>query len=116
MNASRIFYGITIAGYFGTLVLMTAWFAWLYPPQKAPISLTILLIAGPLLLPLRGILKEKRYTIAWSCFLALLYFIHGVLEAWHTAPTRTLGMMEVLFTTMWFSGAIGYIQVTKNKQ
>ncbi len=116
MAAARIFYGTTLVGYFGTLVLMTAWFAWLYPPQKAPISLTILLIAGPLLLPLRGILKEKRYTIAWSCFLALLYFIHGVLEAWHTAPTRTLGMMEVLFTTMWFSGAIGYIQVTKNKQ
>ena len=115
MSARRLLYGLTLTGYFGTLILLTAWFAWLYPPQKAPVALTLLLIVGPLLLPLRGLLHARRYTMAWSCFLALLYFIHGVLEAWHTAPTRTLGMAEVVFTTLWFVGAIGYIQATKQR-
>ena len=115
MSVQRLFYGLTLTGYFGTLILLTAWFAWLYPPQKAPVALTLLLIVGPLLLPLRGLLHARRYTMSWSCFLALLYFIHGVLEAWHTAPTRTLGMAEVVFTSLWFVGAIAYIRVTRNK-
>jgi uncharacterized membrane protein len=67
----------------------------------------------PLLLPLRGLLHGRRYTVSWSCFLALLYFIHGVLEAWSTAATRSLGQLEVLFTSMWFMGAIAYVQATK---
>ena len=113
MTAARLFYGLTLTGYFGTLILMTAWFAWLYPPVKTPVALALLLIVGPLLLPLRGLLHARRYTISWSCFLALLYFIHGVLEAWHTAPTRILGMAEVAFTTLWFVSAIAYIQATK---
>ena len=77
-------------------------------------ALALLLIVGPLLLPLRGLLHARRYTISWSCFLALLYFTHGVVEAWHTAPTRTLGMAEVVFTSLWFVGAIAYIRVTRN--
>jgi len=113
MTAPRLFYSLTLTGYFGTLILLTAWFAWLYPPVKTPVSLALLLIVGPLLLPLRGLLHARRYTIAWSCFLALLYFIHGVVEAWHTAPTRILGMAEVGFTTLWFVSAIAYIQATK---
>ena len=74
MTLPRLLYGLTLTGYFGTLILLTAWFAWLYPPTKAPVSLTLLLIVGPLLLPLRGLLHARRYTISWSCFLALLYF------------------------------------------
>ena len=113
MTIARLLYGLTLTGYFGTLILMTAWFAWLHPPVKAPVALALLLIVGPLLLPLRGLLHGRRYTLAWSCFLALLYFIHGVLEAWHTAPTRPLGIAEVVFSTLWFVSAIAYIQVTK---
>ena len=115
MSTPRIYYGLLLAGYFGTLILLTAWFAWAYPPQKTPVALALLLIVGPLLLPMRGILHARRYTISWSCFLALLYFTHGVLEAWHTAPTRTLGMVEVALTTLWFVSAIGYIQASKQK-
>ena len=115
MTRARLFYSLTLTGYFGTLILLTARFSWLYPPENAPVALTLLLVVGPLLLPLRGLLHARRYTISWSCFLALLYFIHGVLEAWHTAPTRTLGMAEVAFTTLWFTGAIAYIRATRQK-
>ena len=113
MTLPRLLYGLTLSGYFGTLFLMTAWFAWLYPPVKAPVALTLLLVVGPLLLPLRGLLHARRYTLAWSCFLALLYFTHGVVEAWHTAPTRPLGIAEVILTTLWFTCAIAYIRTTK---
>ena len=66
MSAARILYSLTLTGYFGTLIVLTARFAWLYPPEKAPISLTLLLVVGPLLLPLRGLLNASRYTMSWS--------------------------------------------------
>lgn len=115
MTAARLFYGITLTGYLGSITLLTAWFAWFDPPVKTPTALVLLLVVGPLLLPLRGMLHARRYTISWSCFLALLYFTHGVLEAWHDAPTWILGLLEVILTSMWFCGAIAYIQVTKGK-
>ena len=113
MPTARVLYGLTLSGYFGTLILLTAWFGWLYPSAKTPVALVLVLLVAPLLLPLRGLLHARRYTIAWSCFLALLYFIHGVLEAWHASPARPLGQLEVLLTSIWFLGAIGYVRATK---
>ena len=111
----QFLYGLILTGYFGTLILLTAWFGWLFQPIYSPVALVLLLIVAPLLLPLRGLLHARRYTISWSCFLALLYFIHGVMEAWHTAATRPLGQLEVLFTSLWFVSAIAYIQATKKQ-
>ena len=97
----------------GTFALLIAWYTVLAPSSPFPISLVLLVLVTPLLFPLRGLLHGRSYTFAWSAFLALLYFIHGVAEAWHTAPTRILGMAEVGFTTLWFVSAIAYIQATK---
>jgi len=113
MTVSRLFHALTLTGYFGTFALLTAWYAWLAPSVHFPVALVLLLLVAPLLFPLRGILHARRYTIAWSCFLALLYFSHGIIEAWHSASTRQLGLLEILLTSLWFVGGIGYIKAGK---
>jgi len=115
MPSPRLLYTLTLTGYLGTFALLVAWYAWLAPSTHFPVALVLLLLVTPLLFPLRGILHARRYTIAWSCFIALLYFTHGVIEAWHSEITRHLGLLEVLLTTLWFVGGIGYIKTGKRE-
>jgi uncharacterized membrane protein len=115
MPAAGLLYALTMTGYFGTFALLVAWYAWLAPSPHFPRAMVLLLLVTPLLFPLRGLLHARRYTIAWSCFLALLYFTHGVIEAWHAPVTRTLGLLEIALTTLWFVGGIGYIKAGKRE-
>ncbi|MGB5472591.1 MAG: DUF2069 domain-containing protein [Gammaproteobacteria bacterium] len=115
MPAPRLLYALTLTGYFGTFALLLAWYVWLAPSTHFPVALVLLVLVTPLLFPLRGLLHARRYTIAWSCFLALLYFTHGVIEAWHSASTRPLGLLEIVLTTAWFVGGISYIKTGKRE-
>ena len=114
MPDSRFLYALTLFGYFGTLVLLTAWYSWLAPATHFPAALVLLVLVVPLLFPLRGLLHGRKYTFAWSCFLALLYFTHGVMEAYSAAATRHLGLLEVVFTSLWFVAAMVYIRTDKS--
>ena len=111
MPGARFLYGLTLFGYLGTLALLLAWYGWLAPATHIPKSMTLALLLLPLLFPLRGLLHGRRYTFSWSCFLALLYFIHGVVEAAHSDTTRLYGLMEIVFTSLWFGGAIMFVRV-----
>jgi uncharacterized membrane protein len=111
MPQPRFLYALVLAGYFGTLALLVVWYAWAAPAHLFPVSLVLLILVLPLFAPLRGLLHERRYTIAWSGFLALCYFTHGVVEAYSSPATRHLGQLEVLFTSVWFIAALAYIRL-----
>ena len=113
MPGTRLLYGLALGGYLGTLALLTAWYAWLAPPVHFPTALALLLLLTPLLLPLRGMLHGRPYTFQWSCFVALFYFMHGVMEAYASETARHLGLLEILFTSTWFVAAIMYIRSSK---
>jgi uncharacterized membrane protein len=110
MPGKRLLYTLTLVGYFGTLTLLTTWYSWLIPATHLPTALVLCVALVPLLFPLRGLLHGRKYTFAWSCFLALLYFTHGVMEAYSSELTRHLGLLEVLFTSIWFVAAMAYIR------
>jgi uncharacterized membrane protein len=110
---AQFLYALTLAGYFGTLVLLVVWYAWAAPSPLLPVSLVLLVLVLPLFAPLRGLLHGRRYTIAWSCFLAVCYFTHGVMEAYSSPLTRHLGLLEVTFTSVWFLAALAYIRIGK---
>lgn len=112
MPGARYFYGLTLTGFLGTIALLLAWYGWLAPSPNFPRSLVLALLLLPLLFPLRGLLHGRRYTYSWSCFLALLYFIHGVVEAYTAGITFHLGLLEVCLTSLWFIAAISYVRVT----
>jgi len=110
MSRNRFLQALTLCGYFGTLALLIAWYGWLAPSTHFPTALVLMVMLVPLLFPLRGLLHGRKYTYAWSCFLALLYFTHGVMEAYSSEVTRYLGLLEVVFTSLWFVAAMVYIR------
>ncbi len=112
LPSTRFLYGLTLAGHLGTLTLLVAWYSWLAPSGHFPVSLVLLVLVLPLFAPLRGLLHRRRYTIAWSCFLALLYFSHGVVEAYVSETSRHLGLLEVLLSSLWFLSGMAYVRLT----
>jgi len=109
---AHLLYGLCVAGYLGTFSVLLAWYSWLAPSPYFPVALVLLVLVTPLLFPLRGILHARRYTIAWSCFLALLYFTHGVVAAWNDPTARYLGLLEVACSVLWFVAGLLYIRST----
>jgi uncharacterized membrane protein len=99
---------MTLAGIFSLMVLLMVWEIWIDPAGVLPKSLVILFMVGPLLIPLRGLLHGRPYTHAWTSFLALFYFLHGVGQAYAGERFAYLGYLEVLFSLMLFLGAIFY--------
>lgn len=101
-------------GYLGLWLLLPLWYAWLAPSTHFGIGMPLFFLLVPLLFPLPGMLRNRTYTFAWSSFLSLLYFIHGVGEFYSEPQERLYAGLEILFSMLWFGGAIFYVR--KNKQ
>jgi uncharacterized membrane protein len=70
----------------------------------------------PLLLPLFGILRGKRYTYQWSGMLILFYFTEGVVRVWsEPGVARILASTEVLLSLIFFISVIAYSKFTGQK-
>ncbi len=99
---------LALAGHLGLLGWLLLWFTWLAPPRHTPVAVALLGFAGPLLLPLRGLLHGRAYTHAWTSLLSLLYFTHGVVLAWAEPGERTWALVEVALSLVLFTGAAWY--------
>lgn len=99
---------LTLAAYFALLGLLMLWQTILAPSTQFPVSLVLLILVGPLLLPLRGLLHGRPYTHAWTSFLVLVYFIHGVVEAYSNPAERHYAVLEIIFSVLLYTGAILY--------
>lgn len=71
-----------------------------------------LLYCVPLLAPLPGLLKGKRYTHAWATLCVLPYFIVGVTEAVANGSIRYWAMSLLGASLLWFFALISYLRVT----
>lgn len=92
------------------IFLTLAWEAWLAPTGRVVLILKTL----PLLLPLFGILRGKRYTYQWSSMLILLYFTEGVVRAYsETGLAVRLALTEVALTVVFYLCAIFYARLTR---
>ena len=97
-------------GGFGLALLLPAWILWLSPPVNWNPWFLLALATLPLLPALSGLLSGRTYTVAWSGFLALLYFSHGVVEAWADADVRLLALTEVVLAVMLWTGGVIYVR------
>lgn len=112
MNALRTAHSLTLMGYGGLWLLLPAWYLWLSPsPALAPYFIVFLM--APLVFPLAGLLRGRVYTFKWSIFISLLYFIHGVGEAWTWPGERTYALAEVGLSLLWFVGAIAFVRLRR---
>jgi uncharacterized membrane protein len=95
------------------ILLCLAWESFL-APLKSGGSLLILKTV-PLLLPLFGILKGRRYTYQWASMFILLYFTEGCVRAWSdTGTSANLAMIEVALSLIFFICAIFYAKLSRN--
>ena len=94
------------------ILLCLAWETAL-APLKLGGSL-LMLKAVPLLLPLFGILKGRRYTYKWASMFILLYFTEGAVRAWSDVGLSSkLALFEVLLCLIFFFCAIYYAKLTR---
>lgn len=96
----------------GLIILALIWESVLAPLR--PGGSLLILKAVPLLLPLFGILRGKRYTYQWSCMFILFYFTEGVVRAWSdTGLSAKLAVIEVILSLLFFTCAIFYARLTR---
>lgn len=89
-----------------------AWESFLAPIK--PNGSLLMLKTLPLLTPLFGILKGKRYTYQWASMLILLYFTEGVVRAWSDGGlSAQLATVEIGLSLIFFFCAIFYARLTR---
>lgn len=111
MPSARALSLVAGASLVALILLSLAWELWLAPLR--PGGSWLVLKALPLLLPLMGIFKGRRYTYQWASMFILLYFIEGVMRAWSDPqPAATLALAEIALTLMFYLAAIGYAKKT----
>ena len=112
MNSSaRICHYAAIASLIGLIALCIVWEGFLAPLR--PGGSWLILKAVPLLLPLFGILRGKRYTYQWASMFVLFYFTEGAVRAWSDRGLSAgLAIGEVLLTVIFFFAAIYFARLT----
>lgn len=100
-----------LVGYFGVFFLLVAWHGFIDPPTAFPRALLLILLVGPLLFPLRGIIHGRPYTHAWTGFLALFYFTLGVFEAAGDPALPAMPWMLIMLSLLLFSGATAFARL-----
>ena len=105
---TRLARSSALFGVIGLLLLMPCWIFWLSPPLNWSPWFLLAISTLPLLPPLAGLLRGRPYTYAWTGFISLIYFTHGVVEAWADGDARWLALTEVLLAVMLYLGGILY--------
>ncbi len=97
------------------IFLCLAWELWLAPlrPGGSWLALKVL----PLLSPLLGILRGRRYTYQWASMLILAYLAEGVVRIFgDVGRSAALAMTELVLTLIFFISAILYARLTRESQ
>jgi uncharacterized membrane protein len=93
------------------IFLCLSWELWLAPLRAGGSSLAFKSL--PLLLPLFGVLRGKRYTYQWSSMLILAYFTEGVVRAWsERGAGQLLALAEIMLSVAFFTTALFYARFT----
>ncbi|KHM49495.1 membrane protein [Pseudoalteromonas distincta] len=95
-------------GYVGLLVLIPLWMYFVPPLDGNTSWVSLFFPIIPLLLPLRGIIKDNTYTYAWANFIVMLYFIHGLTMLWAAPDELIWVLLELVFASSMFIGCTYY--------
>ena len=109
---TRLLRVVSSAALVALICLCLAWELWLAPLRAGGSSLAFKTL--PLLLPLFGVLRGKRYTYQWSAMLILAYFTEGVVRAWsERGASQLLALAEVALSAAFFASAVAYARLTR---
>ncbi len=66
------------------------------------------LLTAPLLLPLKGLINNQRYTYKWVGFLTLMYIAIGISESFSNPQLRLYSTLTLFFSSLLFISSIYY--------
>lgn len=99
----------------GLIGLCIAWEMWLAPLR--PGGSWLVLKTLPLLMPLFGILRGRRYTHQWASMLCLAYFMEGAVRATSEGGrVQALALIEIVLSLVFFSATVEYARLTAKTQ
>jgi uncharacterized membrane protein len=102
------FQKMALVGYLGLLILMPLWLFVFSPREGYSLGFVFIVYIFPLLLPLRGFIKDNPYTYAWANFIVLIYFLHGFALLWIAIDELPYVLLELLFASLMFIGCTYY--------
>ena len=93
------------------IALGLAWELWLAPLKPGGSWLVLKVL--PLLAPLFGVLRGKRYTYQWSTLLIWLYVAEGATRAYTDGGwSSRLAMIEAVLALAYFAAAVTWLRST----
>jgi uncharacterized membrane protein len=112
MNAGRRAWIASWALLIALILLLLAWELVLAPMKPGGSWLVLKVL--PLLLPLFGVLRAKRYTMQWSTLLIWLYAAEGATRAWtDSGRSAQLASIELLLSLAYFVAVVVFLRATR---
>lgn len=103
---------IASASLIALIALCVAWELWLAPLRPGG-SMLVFKVA-PLLAPLFGIIRGRRYTYQWATLMIMLYVAEGLVRATSdTGASVPLAWTEFALSLTFFTAAVGYARLTR---
>jgi uncharacterized membrane protein len=100
------------AAWIALVFLGLAWELFLAPLRPGGSWLVLKVV--PLLLPLMGLLRARRYTFKWSTMLVWLYMAEGAVRAVSDpGPSARLAVVEFALGAAFFASAVAYLRATR---
>jgi uncharacterized membrane protein len=94
------------------IALGLAWELWLAPLKPGGSWLVLKVL--PLLAPLFGVLRGKRYTYQWSTLLIWLYVAEGATRAYTDGGwSARLAALEAVLALGYFFAAVAFLKATR---
>ena len=97
---------VALLSYFALFVWLCYWHTQYSPANR--VAIYLLLQAGPLLFPLRGMLDGRRYTHVWASYLAMYYLLIGIDSL--AAGQILRGSVETTLSVLWFVSCFVYVR------
>jgi uncharacterized membrane protein len=110
---ANLAYSIALTGFLGLFVLRMLWPTVLDFNPRYPVALILLVTVTPLLIPMRGFLRGAPKSSAWLAYISLIYFMHGLIEAYSDAAVRLYAGLEIVLCLMIFTGVTLYLRILK---
>lgn len=107
---TRLARWLSLAAYLGLIAWLMLWIVLLGDVAREHVSILLLVAVGPLLLPLRGVLAGRDKALIWGALVALLYTVHGGMEAWSDAGQRWLALVELGLSLIYLVSASLFIR------
>jgi uncharacterized membrane protein len=78
-------------------------------------TLICIIAVVPLLAPLGGLIRGKRYTYAWATLFAIPYLMFSITELLVNRQARWVAGVSLLLVFVWFCSMILYLRASRGR-